>query len=102
MSATAASSEPIEQRLHDNCLGTGDPSGHRSTTALSRPARVRRFDELLAEAKGRWVSESSVPRPLAAAQFFASFFPENRYSVARGHLGRGMNRPSVTWPTWVP
>ncbi len=29
------------------------------------------------------------PRMLAAALFFASFFPEYRYEAARAHRGRG-------------
>jgi hypothetical protein len=89
MSTAAASREPIEQRIYDHCLGTGDPSGHLIDNGAFPPGWVQRFDELLAEAKARWGSESMVPKPLAAALFFASFFPEYRYGVVRGHRGQG-------------
>ncbi|WP_165076090.1 hypothetical protein, partial [Paludisphaera rhizosphaerae] len=91
MSTASDSREPIERRIYDHCLGTGDPSGHLIDHGSFPPGWVGKFDELLAEAKARWGSESMVPKPLVAALFFASFFPEYRYSygMARDHRGQG-------------
>ncbi len=83
MSANGGVNVPIEQRLYDHCLGSADPSGHLVDTGSFPPGWVQRFDELLAEAKDRWGSETSLPRTLAAALFFASFFPEYRYGAAQ-------------------
>ncbi|WP_422929092.1 hypothetical protein [Singulisphaera sp. PoT] len=79
MPQTKASNDPIERRLYDHCLGSGDPSGHLLDAGTFPPGWVRRFDELLSEARARWGAEPSLPKTLVSALFFASFFPQYRY-----------------------
>ena len=89
MSATGDLSKPVELRLYDHCLGASDPSGHLLEHGAFPPGWVQRFDELLAQARARWGSEPSIPKTLAAALFFASFFPEYRYEANRAHREMG-------------
>jgi hypothetical protein len=86
---TIAMAESVEDLLYDHCLGAGDPSGYLLDHGQFPPGWVRRFDELLAVAKSRWGAETMLPRALAAALFYASFFPEYRYSAGRKISGRG-------------
>src|SRR5262249_24468647 len=84
----AVMAESVERRLYDLCVGVDCPTQHLLDHGAFPPGWVHRFDELLAEANARWGSEHLVPKPLVAALFFASFFPEYRYDTARIVSGR--------------
>lgn len=53
MSTTGDPSKPVEQRLHDHCLGASGPCGHLLGHGAFPPGWVQRFDELLVES-GVW------------------------------------------------
>ena len=80
--------ENVEDLLYDHCLGTGDPSEYLLSNGQFPAGWVRRFDELLETAKSRWAGEPMLPRALAAALFYASFFPEYRYAAGRAISAR--------------
>jgi hypothetical protein len=84
---TFAMAEAAETLLYDHCLGTGDPSAYLLDHGQFPPGWVRRFDELLAAVTSQWGGEPMLPRSLAAALFYASFFPEYRYRAGRTIIG---------------